>query len=65
MAESFNDVVALKRAVRAEVRARLAALDGPQIEGKSQSLAERLFETSWWRDGEWAVSYTHLTLPTN
>ena len=57
MAESLNDVVARKRAVRAEVRARLAVLDGPRIEGKSQSLAERLFETSWWRDGEWVFIY--------
>jgi len=57
VAESLNDVVARKRAVRAEVRARLAVLDGPRIEGKSQSLAERLFETSWWRDGEWVFIY--------
>ena len=57
MPESSTDIIARKKAMRAEVRARLAALDGPQIEGKSQSLAERLFATSWWSDGEWVFIY--------
>jgi 5-formyltetrahydrofolate cyclo-ligase len=55
--ESPTDIAAQKKAVRTEVRARLAALDGPQIEAKSQSLAELLFATSWWRDGEWVFIY--------
>jgi 5-formyltetrahydrofolate cyclo-ligase len=55
--ESDNDVVFRKAAVRAEVRARLALLDGPQIEGRSQSLAERLFQTAWWSLGEWVFAY--------
>jgi len=57
VAESTTDIVARKRTVRAQVRARLAALDGPQIESRSQSLAERLFPTSWWRDGQWVFIY--------
>ena len=57
MPETPTDIAAQKKAVRAEVRARLAALDGPQIEGKSQSLAERLFATSWWSDGQWVFIY--------
>jgi 5-formyltetrahydrofolate cyclo-ligase len=32
-------------------------LDGPQIESRSQFLAERLFPTSWWRDGQWVFIY--------
>jgi 5-formyltetrahydrofolate cyclo-ligase len=52
MDESAADILTLKKAVRAEVRARLAALDGPQIEGKSRSLAERLFATPWWQGGQ-------------
>ena len=57
MDESSNDIAARKRAVRAEVRARLAALDGPQIETKSRTLAELLFETPWWNAGEWVLVY--------
>ena len=57
MTESTTDIVARKRVVRAQVRARLAVLDGPQIESRSQSLAERLFPTSWWRDGQWVFIY--------
>ena len=57
MPESSTEITAQKKAVRAEVRARLAALDGPQIQGKSRSLAERLFATSWWRDGQWVFVY--------
>jgi 5-formyltetrahydrofolate cyclo-ligase len=57
MAESGNDVGAKKKALRTEVRARLAALDGPQIEGKSQLLADFLFETSWWTAAEWLFVY--------
>jgi len=55
--ESTTDIVARKRTVRAQVRARLAVLDGTQIESRSQSLAERLFSTSWWRDGQWVFIY--------
>ena len=57
MTESTTDIVARKRTVRAQVRARLAVLDGTQIESRSQSLAERLFSTSWWRDGQWVFIY--------
>jgi 5-formyltetrahydrofolate cyclo-ligase len=53
VADSAEDVAVQKKALRAEIRARLAALDGPQIEGKSQTLAERLFATPWWSLGEW------------
>jgi 5-formyltetrahydrofolate cyclo-ligase len=53
MPEQTSDVAADKKAVRAAIRARLAGLDGPRIEGKSRTLAARLFETTWWRDGEW------------
>jgi len=52
-----TDIALQKNAVRAEVRARLAALDGPQIQGKSQSLAGKLFETSWWSNGQWLFIY--------
>jgi 5-formyltetrahydrofolate cyclo-ligase len=57
VAESSTDIAARKRAVRAQVRGRLAALDGLQIESRSQSLAGRLFATSWWSDGEWVFIY--------
>jgi 5-formyltetrahydrofolate cyclo-ligase len=57
VAESPTDITALKKAVRAEVRARLAALDGPQIEGKSQLLSRRLFASPWWREGQWVFIY--------
>lgn len=52
MTESTTDIVARKKAARAEIRARLDALDGLQIEGKSESLAQRLFATPWWSLGE-------------
>jgi 5-formyltetrahydrofolate cyclo-ligase len=55
--ESPTGIAARKKAVRAQIRARLAALDGPQIEGKSQSLAERLFATSWWSLGQWVFIF--------
>jgi len=57
VAESPADIAARKKAVRAEVRARLAALDGFQIEGKSQYLAELVFSTSWWSEGQWVFIY--------
>jgi 5-formyltetrahydrofolate cyclo-ligase len=57
VAESIDAVTARKKAVRTEMRVRLADLDGPQIQAKSRSLAERLFRTSWWRDGEWVFIY--------
>ena len=57
MAESSKDVAAQKKALRAEIRARLAAIDGPQIEGKSQTLADLLFETPWWTAAEWVFVY--------
>jgi 5-formyltetrahydrofolate cyclo-ligase len=57
MSEPQIDIAARKKAVRAEIRARLAALDGPQIEGKSRSLARRLFGTSWWREGQWVFVF--------
>jgi 5-formyltetrahydrofolate cyclo-ligase len=57
VAESIDAITARKKAVRMEMRVRLADLDGPQIQAKSRSLAERLFRTSWWRDGEWVFIY--------
>ena len=53
MAEPKTDIVAQKKAMREEIRARLDALDGMQIESKSRSLADRLFATSWWASGQW------------
>jgi 5-formyltetrahydrofolate cyclo-ligase len=55
MAESPKDIAGRKKTVRAAVRARLAALDGPQIQSKSQHLSERLFPTSWWSSGQWVL----------
>ena len=57
MAELGKDIAARKKALRAEIRARLAAIDGPQIEGKSQTLAELLFETPWWTAAQWVFVY--------
>jgi 5-formyltetrahydrofolate cyclo-ligase len=57
MSDSPLDIAARKKAVRAEVRARLSALDGHQVEGKSRSLARRLFDTSWWRDGQLVFAF--------
>jgi len=51
------DIVARKRAVRGEVRARLEALDGPQIQRKSKNLTKQLLTTSWWSQGEWVFIY--------
>jgi 5-formyltetrahydrofolate cyclo-ligase len=57
MAETPSDIVARKKAVRARIRTRLAALDGLQILSKSESLAVRLFSTPWWSLGEWVFIY--------
>jgi 5-formyltetrahydrofolate cyclo-ligase len=57
MSESSRDIVALKKAVRSEVRARLAGLDGPLIQSKSRALSERLFSTSWWSTADWVFIY--------
>jgi len=57
MSDSPIDISVRKKAVRAELRARLACLDGPQIEDKSRSLAGRLFATSWWSEGRWVFIY--------
>jgi 5-formyltetrahydrofolate cyclo-ligase len=57
VAESGSDITVQKIALRAEIRARLAAIDGPQIEGKSRTLAELLFETPWWTAAEWVFVY--------
>lgn len=53
----IGDIAAQKKALRAEIRARLAAIDGPQVQGKSQTLAELLFETPWWTAAEWVFVY--------
>ena len=51
------DIVARKRAVRGEARARLEALSGPQIQRKSKNLTKQLLTTSWWSQGEWVFIY--------
>ena len=53
MSEPTADIVAQKRVMRREIRARLDALDGLQIESRSRALADRLFATSWWASGQW------------
>ena len=57
MTESGKDIVVRKKKLRAQVRARLAGIDGPQIQDKSRTLAGLLFETSWWSAGEWIFVY--------
>lgn len=57
MGESPTDIVARKRAVRAEARARLSLLDGTQIQRKSRALAGRLFATGWWAGADWVLVY--------
>jgi 5-formyltetrahydrofolate cyclo-ligase len=57
VSESERDIAVQKKALRAEIRARLDTLDGPQIEGKSQSLSKRLFATSWWSAGDWVFVF--------
>jgi len=57
MGDAPIDILARKRAMRREVRARLAALDGPQIERKSRNLTKQLLTTAWWSRGEWVFIY--------
>ena len=57
MTETSKDIAIQKKALRAQIRARLAAIDGPQIEGRSQILAELLFGTSWWTAAQWVFIY--------
>jgi 5-formyltetrahydrofolate cyclo-ligase len=57
MDDAPSDIFACKRAVRREVRARLQALDGPQIERKSRNLTKLLITTPWWSQGEWIFIY--------
>jgi 5-formyltetrahydrofolate cyclo-ligase len=57
MGESTPAIKARKRAVREQVRARLARLDGPQIQRKSRALAGRLFATGWWAGADWVFVY--------
>ena len=57
MGESATEIAGRKREVRAVVRARLAELDGPQIQSKSRRLSEQLFPTSWWSQGQWVFVY--------
>jgi 5-formyltetrahydrofolate cyclo-ligase len=57
MDDAPTEIVARKRAVRGEVRARLEALGGPQIERKSRNLTKQLITTSWWSRGEWVFIY--------
>lgn len=57
MTLSSKDIAVQKKALRVEIRARLAAIDGPQIKGKSQTLAELLFQTPWWTAAQWVFVY--------
>jgi len=57
MDDAPSDIVACKRAVRREVRSRLEALDGPQIERKSRNLTKLLLTTPWWSQGECVFIY--------
>lgn len=57
MTDPAPDVVARKKKLRAEVRARLARLDGAQVQSKSRALAERLFASPWWSGADWVFIY--------
>lgn len=57
MDDAPADIVARKAAVRREARARLEALDGPQIRRSSKNLTKQLLTTSWWSQGEWVFIY--------
>lgn len=57
MNDSVSTVRGLKAALRAQVRARLEKLDGPEIEAKSRVLAERLLASPWWAPAELVFAY--------
>jgi len=40
-----------------EIRSRLKALSGPELQEKSRRIAENLFATPWWGQARWVFAY--------
>ena len=57
MSDALDNVAARKRELRREIRARLGALSGPELQEKSRRIAAHLFGTPWWQGSRWIFAY--------